>query len=152
MAAVCVGNPVFLFLYTHLWLSWVQRWDPGPLPLCTPGASCSAPPAGVLHPTWARGARPPLPQWDPALRLQRLRQNLRPCSEPGAAHARPLPGGQLAEHSTPTSHSCSVLPPGSLGGFGGSLSVPLKVTDRGALIICRPDLGLRHPPLTHLSP
>lgn len=78
-----------------------QPWDAGPAPISAPSSPCSAPRAGVLHPTRPRGARPPLPQWDPALRLRRLRQNLRPLREPGAAHARPLPGGHLAEHGAP---------------------------------------------------
>ena len=72
-------------------LSPPQSPGPHPLPL----------PTGVLHPPWAGSARPPLPQRDPALRLRRLWENLRPLREPGTAHARPLPGGQLAECPSP---------------------------------------------------
>lgn len=122
-----------------------QPWDAGPAPISAPSSPCSAPRAGVLHPTRPRGARPPLPQWDPALRLRRLRQNLRPLREPGAAHARPLPGGHLAEHGAP------VRPP-ALRSSQGAQGAPRATQMGGALTICLCRLGLPFPLCKRLSP
>lgn len=61
----------FMAICAWAWRGWGWLWDPRPVSFSAAPSGltlCPLPP-GVLHPTRARSARPPLPQRDPALCL-----------------------------------------------------------------------------------